>query len=66
MGHIWLFSTVKGCVLWLIKMCPKYMVYFSEFEQRKISLIAKTDLSACLLRTEACGASLVTVLSDSC
>lgn len=28
MGHIWLFSTVMGCVLWLIKMCPKYMVYF--------------------------------------
>lgn len=27
-GHIWLFSTVMRGLLWLIRTCPKYMVYF--------------------------------------
>ena len=66
MGHIWLFSTVMGCVLQLIKMCPKYMVYFFRIRIEKISLIAKVDLFACLLRTEACGALESRLLSDSC
>ena len=44
MGHIWLFSTVKGCVLWLIKMCPKYMVYFFRIWTEKNQFNSKSWL----------------------
>ena len=44
MGHIWLFSTVKGCVLWLIKMCPKYMVYFFRIWTEKNQFNSKSRL----------------------